>query len=136
MRGPGVGRLAPGRRERQRAALLAVVANLVWPAQAALVAFALGGLLTGADIAPAFEAVGFAALGPVRAILGVNAEALAEVAALRVVRKARAQIVDVEARRAADSPFGGAAGIAALAGEKLDLLAPYVSHYAPARRHA
>ena len=125
--------LAPGRLERQRAALLAVAANLVWPAQATLVAYALGGLLTGAVISPALVALGFIALGLVRAILGVKAEALAEVAAIRVVRKTRAHIVSVEARRAADSPFGGAGGIAALACEKLDLLAPYLTRYAPAR---
>ncbi|HSF90784.1 MAG TPA: ABC transporter transmembrane domain-containing protein, partial [Paracoccaceae bacterium] len=50
-----------------------------------------------------------------------------------VIRTARAHIVSVEAQRASDSPFGGAGSISALAGEKLDLLAPNISRYATAR---
>lgn len=125
--------LAPGRAAQSRAAGLAVLANLIWPLQAAVVAFALGGLLTGAQISAALMGGAFLALGALRAILGLRAEALAESAAISVVRKARAQIVAVEAKRAADSPFGGAGSISALAGEKLNLLAPYVTRYAPAR---
>ncbi len=53
------------------------------------------------------------------------AEAQAQAAAEAVIAQARAEIVAAEARRADDSAFGGAGSLAALAGEKLDLLAPY-----------
>ncbi len=50
-----------------------------------------------------------------------------------MVHAARAHIVAQEARRASDSAFGGAGSISALAGEKLDLLTPYITRYASAR---
>lgn len=125
--------LAPGRSYESRAAVLAVLANLVWPAQAALVAYALGGLLTEQSISPALTAVGFVGLGALRAVLAIKAEALAETGAMCVEQQARSHIVEVEARRASDSGFGGAGSISALAGEKLDMLAPFLTRYAPAR---
>lgn len=123
----------PVRSAQRRAAALAVLANLIWPVQAALVAAALGGLLGGASISPVWVGLSFVGLGGLRAISGTWSEALSEAAAIQVVRSARAQIVDVEAHRAADSPFGGAGSLSALAGEKLDLLVPFVTRYAPAR---
>ena len=125
--------LAPGRIFQEKAAVFAVLASLIWPLQAGLVAFALGGLLTGANVSPAFVAVGFISLGAVRVLLGLKSEALAETAALYVVDAARAHIVAQESRRASDSAFGGAGSISALAGEKLDLLPPYITRYASAR---
>jgi ATP-binding cassette, subfamily C, bacterial CydD len=125
--------LAPARSDQKRAAILAVIANLIWPAQAALVAFALGGLLTQTPVSPLWTAIVFVALGAMRAVLGFKAEAFAETGAINVVRKARAKIVAVEAQRSLDSPFGGAGSISALASEKLDLLAPFLTRYAPAR---
>ena len=125
--------LAPGQSYQKRAAVLAVLANLIWPIQAGLVAYALGGLVTGTDASPVLVALGFIALGVVRAALGFRSEALAEMAARQVVRVARRRIVALEAQRAAESGFGGAGSISALAAEKLDLLAPYVTRYAPAR---
>jgi ATP-binding cassette subfamily C protein CydD len=109
------------------------LASLIWPVQAGLVAFALGGLLTGADVSPALIALGFVSLGAVRVLLGLKSEALAETAALCVVDAARAHIVAQEAKRASDSAFGGAGSISALAGAKLDLLTPYITRYASAR---
>ena len=125
--------LAPGRGQQARAAGLAVLANLIWPLQAAVIAHALGGLLTGAAVSPVQVGIGFILLGALRAILAAKAEAMVDAAAIRVVRDARAHIVAVEGSRAADSPFGGAGSIAALAGEKLNLLAPFLTRYAPAR---
>lgn len=125
--------IGPGRRLRARAAMLSVAAALIWPAQAALAAYALAGLLGGGDISAASAGLGFAALGAVRAGLGMMADAAADAAAEAVIRAARARIVAAEAKRAADSPFGGAGAISALAGEKLDLIAPYVTRYAPAQ---
>lgn len=130
---PSTDWLAPGREYRSRAAVLAVLANLIWPAQAALVAYALGGLLTGQAISPAFAAVGFVGLGALRAFLGVKAEAVADTGALCVEQETRARLVKVESRRASDSGFGGAGSISALAGEKVGMLAPFLTRYAPAQ---
>ena len=125
--------IAPGRQYLLRASGLSVLASLIWPVQAFCVAMALASLLTAVDMSPLSVALGFVALGALRALLGLLAEAKAEAAAEVVVQHARARIVAVEARRATDSPFGGAGGIAALAGEKLDLLSPYVMRYTPAQ---
>lgn len=125
--------LRPGQKPRQRAAVLSVMGSLVWPAQAALVAVALGGLLTGAPVSPLWVALAYAGLGALRALFGVLAEAQAQDAAEDVVHGARASIVAAEAARAQQSAFGGAGSTSALASEKLDLLAPYVTRYAPAQ---
>ncbi len=125
--------LRPGQKPRQRAAVLSVLGSLVWPAQAALVAVALGGLLTGAPVSPLWVASAYVGLGALRALFGVLAEAQAQDAAEDVVHGARASIVAAEAARAQQSAFGGAGSTSALASEKLDLLAPYVTRYAPAQ---
>jgi ATP-binding cassette subfamily C protein CydD len=78
-------------------------------------------------------ALGFVALGGLRAILVYVSEALGETAARTVIQNARAHIVKREAQRSEESDFGGAGSISALAGEKLDLLKPYITRYAPAR---
>lgn len=125
--------LAQGLPARKRASALAVLANLIWPVQAALLAYALGGLVAGADIAAVWVSAGFIGLGVLRAAIAWRADALAESAALQVTSRIRSRIVVAEARCAEDTPFGGAGSVAALAGEKLDLLAPYLTRYAPAR---
>lgn len=117
----------------KRASVLSIAASLIWPIQAGLIAYALGGLVTGAAVSGIGAALGFAGLGALRAVLTWRADGLADRAAEQVIRTARARIVDTEAKRAGDSAFGGAGSIAALAGEKLDHLAPYVRRYGPAR---
>jgi len=125
--------LAPSERHQRRAAVLSVLAGLIWPVQAAVVAWAVGDLLDGKSAAPLIAALGFGGLGGLRAAFACLAEAQAQVAAEATIAQARTEIVASEARRAHDSTFGGAGSLAALAGEKLDLLAPYVLRYAPAR---
>lgn len=125
--------LATGRRHQRRAAALSVLAGLVWPFQAGVVAWAIGAVLAGASPSPLAAALGFGGLGLLRVALANLAEAQAHIAADAILFRARTEIVANEARRATDSAFGGAGSLAALAGEKLDLLAPYVSRYAPAR---
>ncbi|WP_417271294.1 thiol reductant ABC exporter subunit CydD [Celeribacter sp.] len=124
---------APEPRRRRRASALSVVASLIWPLQAAIVASALGGLLTGADVSAWKTGASFIALGALRALLSLLSEQQSDAAAEAVLREARARIVEAEAHRATESPFGGAGSISALASEKLDLLAPYVTRYAPAQ---
>lgn len=128
------GLIAPAQGNLRRAAILSGLAALIWPLQAALVAVALAGLLTGA--APLWShAAGFALLGVLRAALNHGAEGAAFTAALRVTSQCRRMVVAREAARS-DGPTAGApaAGvIAALATEKLDMLMPYISRYAPAQ---
>jgi len=125
--------LLPGLSCQRRAAVLSVLAGLIWPLQAAVVAWAIGGLVQGDAPSPWLAALGFAGLGGLRAALAYVAEAQAQLAAEAVITTARSALVAAEAKRAGDSPFGGAGSVAALGGEKLDLLAPYVTRYTPAR---
>jgi ATP-binding cassette, subfamily C, bacterial CydD len=125
--------LAPGSAGKRCASALAVLAGLVWPLQAAVVAWAIGGLLVGKFPSPLMVAVGFGGLGMLRAALTYFSEAHAHAAAEEIIRKIRAEIVATEARRASESTFGGAGSLAALAGEKLELLGPYIARYSPAR---
>lgn len=125
--------LTPARVHQKHAAVLAVFANLIWPLQAALVAYAIGALLNGVELRAGTVALTFIALGAMRAMITRKSETQADIGATQVVSLARAQIVGSEAGRAQDSPFGGAGSIAALAGEKLDLLMPFLTRYRPAR---
>lgn len=125
--------LLPGQSCQRQAAVLSVLAALIWPLQAAIVAWAIGGLVQGGAPSPWLAALGFAGLGGLRAALAYMAEAQAQSAAEAVISAARSALVAAEAKRSGDSTFGGAGSVAALAGEKLDLLAPYVTRYTPAR---
>ncbi|WP_235851821.1 thiol reductant ABC exporter subunit CydD [Litorivita pollutaquae] len=129
----GMSLMAPGAAMQRRASRLSVLAAVLWPLQAALVAYALGGLLAGVPIPAVPVALAYVALGAVRSFLTVLGDAQSQAAAETVIHAARGHIVLEEARRAADGPFGGAGGVAALASEKLDLLAPFITRYAPAR---
>ena len=120
-------------RQQKIASALSVFASLLWPVQAAIVAYALGGLLSGSDVSAGLASAGFIALGALRAFLGMLSESQADAAAEAAIATTREQIVQAEARRANDSPFGGAGSISALASEKLELLGPYVTRYAPAQ---
>lgn len=125
--------MVPGAVMQKRAAILSVMAGLIWPLQAAVVAWVIGGLLSQTLASPMIAMLGFGGLGLLRAGLGYLAEAQAQAAAEVIVAQARAAIVGAEARRAGQSALGGAGSVAALAGEKLDLLAPYLTRYGPAR---
>ncbi|MEN8888738.1 MAG: thiol reductant ABC exporter subunit CydD [Celeribacter marinus] len=127
------GLMAAGAARHRRASGLSVASGLLWPVQAAVVAYALGGLLSGQTVFALGIAIVFAGLGLLRAGLTMASEAHAQAAAQTIIHRARAHIVAAEARRAADSPFGGAGAITALASEKLDLLVPFITRYAPAR---
>ena len=121
--------IRPVRRQLRVAAGWSVLSALIWPIQAGFVAHGLAGLLSGAPgLWP--TVAGFVTFGLLRALISYRAEALAFAAATRVVLAARARIVGREAR-ATDGMAAG--GLAALACEKLDLILPYVTRYAPAR---
>ncbi|WP_215905733.1 ABC transporter ATP-binding protein/permease [Thalassospira sp. TSL5-1] len=120
-------------RAQRISAVLSVLAALIWPLQAALVAWVLGQLLAGDIPSPLFAVSGFIALGLLRAVLTYFADAQAQFAAEIITEHARSSIIATEATRIHDSATGGAGSVAALAGEKLDLLIPFVTRYAPAR---
>lgn len=117
----------------RRASALAVVANLVWPLQAALVALLISALLLGQPLAMALPALGFAALGLLRAGLGWASDLYAQTAAEALVMQLRREIATEEASRSGPGKAGGAGAVAALAAEKLEALTPWLTRYAPAR---
>lgn len=125
--------LQPVGNSLRRAAWISALAALIWPAQAAVIAHALGGLVEGRAVV-AWQSAGiFAALGLIRAGLGLLADRQAQLAAEAILAENRRRIFQRESCRAEDTAFGGAGAVAALAVEKLDLLQPYVTRYAPAR---
>lgn len=130
------GLLAPGRIGLRRAAVLSVLSALFWPAQAATVALGIGSLLVGVPVSALVVAGLFAAFGLLRAGLAHMAEAAAQAAADSVIAAARNSIVGTEAAHILDNPFGGAGSIAALAGEKVETLGPFLTRYALARARA
>ena len=93
----------------------------------------LGALLTDGQVDAFLSVALFAGLGALRALLTYRAETLAQDAADAVIRQARRAILVAEAGRTDDNAFGGAGAIAALAGEKLELLGPFLTRYGLAR---
>ncbi|MBU4529685.1 MAG: thiol reductant ABC exporter subunit CydD [Hoeflea sp.] len=123
--------MRPSGRKVRLASVLTALSSLIWPLQAAIVALAIAGLLDGQTGPGALvSAAVFAGLGLIRAALVHHAEGILFDAGTSVVTGAREEIVRRE-MQTTDS--GGAGSIAALASEKLDLLAPYITRYAPAR---
>lgn len=116
--------LLPHRAQLRLAAGLSAAASLIWPVQAALVASALAGLLGGT--LPWLAVAGFTLAGVLRAVLTYLAEGRLFDAGLHVVSTARKRIVNREAL-ATDGMGPGA--VAALAGEKLDAVLPYITRY-------
>lgn len=125
--------LAPQRKALRRASALGAVAALLWTMQAALVALAFEGLLTGtARLAPLAAAAGFLAIGFVRAGLGYLSDGVLFRAAQTIVTRHRTALTAREAL-GESAGQGGPGALAALAAEKLDTLVPYITRYAPAQ---
>lgn len=118
----------------RRAATLATAAALVWPLQAALLAWGIGALAAGDRTAAPLAAAGFLLLAGLRAMLDHRAGALAFAAAARVVSDARAELAAMLSRRAGRTTSALPAGAAAaLAGDKLDALLPHLARWPAAR---
>ncbi|MHC0054750.1 thiol reductant ABC exporter subunit CydD [Actibacterium sp. D379-3] len=137
---PGAVRLramvAPARPAMARAGLAGTASGLLWLVQAAAVALVIAGLLepdkTRGPVA--LFALGFIAVGALRAALDSLAGHLAFDAADTVLRAERARLIARESRRSAQDPARApAAQIATLAAEKLSAMTPYLTRYAPAR---
>ncbi|MER5171559.1 ABC transporter ATP-binding protein/permease [Thioclava kandeliae] len=125
--------MAPEAGRLRGASGLSVLAALVWPLQAWCVAHVLGALLAGQNAGALIPSLVFGLLGGLRAALNWGAEGLAQGAANRTVGCLRARIVAQEAASGEENRFGGAGAIAALAGEKAELLRPYITRYRPAQ---
>ncbi len=126
--------VAPVSGRLNRAGALGVFAGLLWLPQAGLVAWLFAGLLDGTagSQRAALAAAGFAALGALRAaMLALSDRWLAE-AAQSVLTGERRHLLEREGRRSPMAPGPGSAELAALAGEKLAALEPYILRYRPA----
>ncbi|MFD2174673.1 ATP-binding cassette domain-containing protein [Rhodobacter lacus] len=125
--------VAPVAGRLRLAGLLAAVSELLWAAQAALVALAIGGLLEPPVLLPIWEAsAGFLALMALRALLDAAAQGLASRASTRLVATERQALLRAAARLDARASGLTPAELAALAGEKLALLGPFAARYSPA----
>ncbi|WP_102226100.1 ABC transporter ATP-binding protein/permease [Acidimangrovimonas sediminis] len=131
---------APARAAQARAGRLAILGGLLWPVQAALVAWAIAGWLTHAPLAHSLVAgAGFAVAGILRALLDQWGGAILFRAADEVLASERAAAIARESLRSAGGVTGGADGgpssaaLGALVAQKLPLLVPYLTHYRPAR---
>lgn len=114
---------------------LSTLAALLWLPQAGLLALALADALAGRfDRAP-LAVAGFVVLGLARAILASAAEGRLFAAGEAIAADARAGLIAREVRRGPGEAAGPGA-IAALAAEKLDMILPFVTRYAPARTRA
>jgi ATP-binding cassette subfamily C protein CydD len=121
--------LQPISAELRLASVLSVVSSLLWLVQAGCAAYGLAGIVThGAN--PWWPVAGFVLSGGLRALANYWSEGLLFTASTRVVVQTRADIV---ARETLATEGLGAGAVAALAGEKLDLLLPYITRYAPAQ---
>lgn len=120
--------IAPVARDLNRAGGLAVLAGMLWPLQAAVIAWAISGWAGGArDLDGTILAgVVFAALGGLRALLDHRAGAFLFRAADSTIARERQAILRREARRPAEP---GSAAIASLAVQKLPLLQPWITRY-------
>ncbi|MDS9470064.1 ATP-binding cassette domain-containing protein [Paracoccus sp. MBLB3053] len=125
---PGDRILGPVAGELRNAAWLSILAGVIWPLQAAAIAWAIAGWAGGQ---PPMDRAGIAALafamgGIARALLEDRAGAILFRAAEGVISRERGQLI----RRAARAPDGiGSAEVAALIVQKLPLLAPWISRY-------
>jgi len=113
---------------------LSVAAALVWPAQAAVIAAVLAGLLEGHGALPPLLAAGvYLVLAGLRAGVEAMAQRRLHRHAEGIVGDLRREILRTEARAAAPSAIGDGGALAALAAEKLAALRPYLLRYRPAR---
>ncbi|RYH08331.1 thiol reductant ABC exporter subunit CydD [Tropicimonas sp. IMCC6043] len=114
---------------------ISVAAGLLWPGQAALAAWLLAALIQGTAerLFAIATAGGFALLGILRAVLQERADRILSEAADEVLARERAALVRREACRSPVASGPSSAEIAALAGEKLAALSPYLTRYRPAQ---
>jgi ATP-binding cassette subfamily C protein CydD len=114
-------------------AALSVLTNLIWLAQAWLIADVLTALLVGEVVNVWGVSLTFFGLAVLRALFARQALEALSLAAEAHIQKLRHEIVGTESSTDAVSRFGSAGSIAALATEKLDAVRPFLLRYTPAR---
>lgn len=118
----------PERPALNKAGALSVISSLIWPLQAALLAWVIAGW---AEASTSFRvtilaAAGFLTLGVLRAALDRWAQGILFAVTDRVIAKERADILAHEAQARSDI---SSASLAALLVQKLPLLGPWISRY-------
>lgn len=120
--------IAPVKPLLRRAGVLSIVSGLIWPVQAAAIAWAVSGWATGALALERslWAAAIYLACGLIRAGLERVAGGMLYRAADQTIARERDLLIGREARR----PGGaGSAAVAALAVQKLPLLHPWITRY-------
>ncbi len=120
--------IAPVARQLGRAGRLSLLAGLLWPVQAAALAWAVAGWIEGE---PAVERAGLAAVvfvvcAALKAFWEHRAGASLFAAADETIARERAALIEREARAPGDA---GSAAIASLIVQKLPLLQPWITRY-------
>ncbi|HSH48186.1 MAG TPA: ATP-binding cassette domain-containing protein [Halomonas sp.] len=118
--------IAPVAHRLRVAGVLSVIAGLIWPAQAALLAWAISGWAAGEMGRTAWAAGCFVLGGALRALLDQRAGGYLFDAADQTISRERAALIKREARARAGA---SSAEIAALAVQKLPLLQPWITRY-------
>lgn len=118
--------IAPVSRDLRIASTLSVISGLIWPAQAAVLAWAISGWVSG-DMNRTIWAAGVFVLGGVlRALLDQRAGGYLFNAADYTISRERAALIKREARAKASA---SSAEVAALIVQKLPLLQPWITRY-------
>ncbi|WP_322867431.1 ABC transporter transmembrane domain-containing protein [Aquicoccus sp. G2-2] len=118
--------IAPVARLLRIAGALAVIAGLIWPVQAAALAWAISGWVAGDLSRTGTAALIFLLGGVLRAGLDHRAGRWLFEAADQTITRERSALIGREARARADA---GSAEIAALIVQKLPLLQPWITRY-------
>ncbi|NVK45385.1 MAG: thiol reductant ABC exporter subunit CydD [Rhodobacteraceae bacterium] len=126
--------LAGESRAIKLASYMTAFSALLWLPQAAFVAGVFARLLTGAGgVTVLTGVIAFLGFAVLRLLLNYLAEGLLFRAGQNIVTRTRQEILAREANSLGTSPLGGPGALAALAGEKLDAVLPYITRYAPAQ---
>lgn len=129
--------LRPEAARLRQGAWLSVAGALAWPVMAGLAALGIAQAVSpGTGLRPGVAAGGFLAVGVLRAGLFHLADRVLQQLSHDVVARLRRQFVLRESRSASPAELGGPAALAALAGDKLDLIGPALVRYQPARMRA
>ncbi|CAA0121241.1 ATP-binding/permease protein CydD [Halioglobus japonicus] len=118
--------IAPVARYLRTASVLAVVAGLLWPVQAAALAWAISSWVSGATEQAGTAALIFVAAAIFRAALEYRASGYLFDAADITISRERAALIAREARTRASA---SSAEVAALIAQKLPLLQPWITRY-------
>lgn len=118
--------VAPVSRSLRVAGALSVLSGLIWPLQAAALAWAISGWAVGELARTPWAALVFGLGGLARALLDHRAGARLFDSADRTVARERAALIRREARARAET---GSAEIAALVVQKIPFLQPWITRY-------